>query len=480
MIAVARLFERLFGKRKPSMAQAQHDLVVIGGGPAGYVHAIRAAQLGLNVGVVEKEPLIGGTCLRVGCIPSKALLESSELYAEANHRFAENGIAFTGLKFDLPTMMKRKERVVETLGKGTAELLKKNRITRYAGLGTITAPGKVTVSGDAPTELTAKFITIATGSRVAPLKGVELHSDRVGTSTEALSYAGVPNRLVVIGAGAIGLELGSVWLRLGAKVTVLEYLDRILPETDGEAAALALKIFQKQGMEFRLGSRVTGAKFNGKDCVITLDGAEPVTCDRVLVCVGRIPNTEGLGLANVGIETDARGRIVVDDRFRTKVPGIFAIGDVIPGPMLAHKAEEEGVALAEQLAGKHGHVNYNTIPSVVYTSPEIASVGKSEEQLRKEGIEPVKGVFFNRANGRARILGDTDGFVKILADPRTDRVLGVHIVSKRAGDLIAEAAVAMEFGASSEDIARACHAHPTLPEIIKEAAMSVSKRAIHS
>jgi dihydrolipoamide dehydrogenase len=458
----------------------EHDLVVIGAGPGGYVAAIRAAQLGLNTACIEKEPALGGTCLRVGCIPSKALLESSELYAEARDKFAEHGVKCGNVEFDLPTMLKRKDKVVTMLTKGIDGLFKKNKVTRYTGLGRIVGAGRVNVDGkEGVTELTARHILIATGSRSAVLPGIELSGDRIGTSTEALSYPKVPEHLVVIGAGYIGLELGSVWRRLGARVTVLEYLPRILPGMDSEIAADAQKIFEKQGLQFRLGAKVTRARVDGEQCVVEIEGAEPIRCDRVLVAVGRVPNTEGLGLENVGIQLDARGRIPVDDHFATSAPGVYAIGDVIRGPMLAHKAEEEGIACVEQIVKGWGHVDYNTIPGVAYTEPEIASVGKTEEQLKEEKIEYRKGTFPFMANGRARALNKTEGKVKILADAKTDRVLGVHIIGPRAGDLIAEAAVAMAYGASSEDIARASHAHPTLAECLKEAALAVDGRAIH-
>jgi dihydrolipoyl dehydrogenase len=456
-----------------------HDLAVIGAGPGGYVAAIRAAQLGLDVACIDENDRLGGTCLRVGCIPSKALLESSERYEEAAHALAEHGVNVGDVTLDLPKMLQRKDKVVQTLTKGIEGLFKKNAITRYQGRGRLAGPGKVVVEGTRPAEITAKHVIIATGSVSAPLPGVELDGDRIGTNTEALAYPEVPEHLIVIGAGYIGLELGSVWRRLGAKVTVLEYLDRILPGMDAELAREALKVFKKQGLEFRLSSKVLGAKVEGDSCVVEIEGADPVHCDRVLLCVGRIPNTQGLGLETLSVQTDDRGRIKVDEHFRTIADGVYAIGDVIPGPMLAHKAEEEGIACVEHIVTGYGHVNYDTIPGVVYTHPEIATVGKTEEQLKEAGVEYRKGAFPFMANGRARALGDVEGKVKILADAATDRVLGVHIIGPRAGDLIAEAAVAMEYGASSEDIARACHAHPTLAEAVKEAALDVDGRAIH-
>lgn len=457
----------------------QHDLVVIGAGPGGYVAAIRAAQLGLDVACVEKESALGGTCLRVGCIPSKALLESSEKYHEAREELKRHGVKLAGVELDLQAMLKRKNQVVTALTKGVEGLLKKNKVTRYHGSGRIDGPGKVVVEGEDRTEIEAKSILIATGSKSAQLKGVELDGDRIGTSTEALDYPEVPGHLVVIGAGYIGLELGSVWKRLGAKVTVLEYLDRILPGMDDELAREALKLFTKQGLEIQLGARVTATRVEGNQCVVEREEGEPLQCDRVLLAVGRLPYTEGLGLESVGIELDEKGHIPVDERFATSADGVFAVGDVIRGPMLAHKAGEEGVACVEHLVTGFGHVNYDAIPGVVYTQPEIASVGKTEEQLKEEGVGFRKGTFPFLANGRARSLGQTAGFVKVLAHAETDRILGVHILGPRAGDLIAEAAVAIEFGASSEDLARSCHAHPTLAEALKEAALAVSERAIH-
>ena len=458
----------------------EHDLVVIGGGPGGYVAAIRAAQLGMNVACVEQEGALGGTCLRIGCIPSKALLEASELYQMAKSHLSEYGIGVAGVTLDLPAMLKRKDGVVSSLTTGIAGLFRKNKITRYTGRGRIVSVGKVAVEGPQPAELTAKKILIATGSYSAPLKGVEVDGNLIGTSTEALSYPDVPQHLIVIGAGVIGLELGCVWARLGAKVTVLEYLNRILPGMDTEIATEAQKILQKQGLDFRLGMRVTSARVVGGRCVVECDGQTPIECDRVLLAVGRLPNTNDLGLENLNIARNQRGFITVDpNSFETSIPGIYAVGDGIPGPMLAHKAEEEGVACAEGLAGKYCHVNYDAIPGVVYTDPEIASVGKTEEQLKDSGTPYKKGVFPFLANGRAKAIGRAEGRVKILAHAETDRVLGVHILGAHAGDLIAEAVAAIEFGASSEDIARTSHAHPTLAEAIKEAAFAVDGRTIH-
>ncbi|MBI3461472.1 MAG: dihydrolipoyl dehydrogenase [Planctomycetes bacterium] len=458
----------------------QHDLIVIGAGPGGYVAAIRAAQLGLNVGCIDKNAALGGTCLRIGCIPSKAMLESSELFHQARESFAQHGIRLPKVDLDLPAMLRRKEQIVETLTRGVEGLFKKNKITRYQGHGRITGAGRVVVeAGNGSTELEAKHILIATGSRPGTLPGVEFDGDRIGTSTEALSYQQVPEHLVVIGAGYIGLEMGSVWRRLGSKVTVLEYLDRILSGTDSEIAGEAQKLFEKQGIEFRLGARVTAARVERRRCVVEHEGAKPVTCDRVLLSAGRVPFTEGLGLDSVGVELDAKGRIKVNAHFATTAEGVYAIGDVIGGAMLAHKAEEEGIACVERLITGYGHVNYDAIPAVVYTHPEIGSVGKTEDELKAARIEYRKGVFPLRANGRALTLGAVDGRVKVLVNAATDRILGVHILAARAGDLIAEAAAAIEFGASSEDLARTSHAHPTLAEALREAAFAVDKRAIH-
>jgi dihydrolipoamide dehydrogenase len=460
--------------------RGEHDLVVIGAGPGGYVAAIRAAQLGMNVACVEREPALGGTCLRIGCIPSKALLESSELFAAAGERFAAHGVRLGDVKLDLATMLRRKDETVRGLTGGVDGLFRKHRITRYTGQGRILGPGAVAVeNGSEATRITARRILIATGSTSASLPGVTPDGDRIGTSTEALGYPEVPGHLVVIGAGYIGLELGSVWRRLGAKVTVVEYLDRILPGMDAEVSTAAKRIFETQGLAFRLRSRVAEVRVEADGCIVECEGAEPVRGDRVLVAVGRSPVTADLGLESVGIRPDEQGRIAVDERFATTAEGVYAVGDVVRGPMLAHKASEEGIACVETLAGGHGHVEYDAIPSVVYTSPEIAAVGKTEEQLQAAGVDYRKGVFPFRANGRARALGQTEGHIKVLADAKTDRVLGVHILGPRAGDLIAEAASAMAFGASSEDIARTCHAHPTLAEAFREAALAVDRRALH-
>jgi dihydrolipoamide dehydrogenase len=524
----------------------QHDLIVIGAGPGGYVAAIRAAQLGFDVACIDGNAQLGGTCLRVGCIPSKAMLESTALFLDAKQKLGDHGIRIGEVQLDLAAMLKRKDQVVKTLTRGIEALFRKHKITRYYGHARLDGPERVVVepitgqtpapqpdstgqtpapqpdstgqtpapqpdstgqtpapqpdstgqmpvpqpskkmsnpSSPAPhgTEtLTARHILIATGSKAATLPRVEFDGDRICTSTEALSWQEVPGHLVVIGAGYIGLELGSVWSRLGAKVTVLEYMDRILPGMDTDLANEALKLFRKQGLEFQLGSKVTAARPVDQGCVIECEGREPIDCHRVLVAVGRVPNTDGLGLETVDIQLDDRGRIPVDERFATSAPGIFAVGDVIRGPMLAHKAEEEGIACVEYLATGHGHINYDAIPAVVYTHPEIASVGRTEEELKSAGVQYRKGIFPFRGNGRARTLGDVDGQIKMLSDAETDRLLGVHIIGPRAGDLIAEAAVAIAFEATSEDIARCSHAHPTLAEALKEAALAVDDRAIHA
>jgi dihydrolipoamide dehydrogenase len=463
-----------------------YDLIVIGTGPGGYVCAIRAAQLGLKVAVVEKRGTHGGTCLNVGCIPSKALLHASEMFEEAGHSFAKMGIGVPAPKLDLPTMLKFKDEAVDGNVKGVDYLLKKNKIDSVFGTGTIVAPGKVEVrAADGKTQtLETRNIVIATGSAVAPLRGVEIDGKRIVTSDQAIALDKVPGHLLVVGAGVIGLELGSVWRRLGSKVTVVEFLDRILPGIDSEVGRQSQRLLEKQGLAFKLGSKVTGVDSSGAKLKANVEPAkggtaETIEADVVLVAIGRIPFTDGLGLEAAGVKKDNRGRVVVDAHYQTNVPGIYAIGDVIAGPMLAHKAEDEGMAAAEIIAGQAGHVNYDVIPNVVYTFPEIASVGKSEDELKEAGVAYNAGKFPFTANGRAKANQQTDGFVKILADAKTDRVLGVHIVGSDAGNMIAEAAVAMEFSASSEDIARTCHAHPTLPEAVKEAALAVAKRAIH-
>ncbi|MEO1237273.1 MAG: dihydrolipoyl dehydrogenase [Planctomycetota bacterium] len=463
------------------MADQTHDLLVIGAGPAGYVAAIRGAQLGLDVACVDKgevggKPALGGTCLRVGCIPSKALLDSSERYEDATRHFADHGITVGDIRLDVSKMLARKDGVVKTLTGGISSLFKKNKVKNYHGTASFNEDRTVQVGKD---KITAEHVIIATGSVPATLPGVDLSQDRVDTSTDAIAYPEVPKKLVVIGAGVIGLELGSVWRRLGSEVTVLEYLDRILPGMDDELAAESLKVFKKQGLKFELGSKVTGVKTTKTGVTVERDGASAVKADRVLVAVGRKPSTEGLNLNKIGLSTNARGQIEVNDRFETGVPGVYAVGDCVPGPMLAHKAEEEGVACVEMIATGHGHIDYHTVPSVVYTHPEIASVGFTEEQLKEEGRPYSKGVFPFMANGRARAIDQPQGMVKMLCDALTDRVIGVHIIGKSAGDLIAECATSMAFGATSEDIARACHAHPTLNEAVKEAALGVAGRAIH-
>ncbi|HEY6861766.1 MAG TPA: dihydrolipoyl dehydrogenase [Pseudolabrys sp.] len=463
-----------------------YDLIVIGTGPGGYVCAVRAAQLGLKTAAVEKRVTHGGTCLNVGCIPSKALLHASELFEEAGHTFSKMGIGVSAPKLDLKAMMTFKDQGVDSNVKGVDFLFKKNKVDSFHGAGRIAAPGKVEVKGaDGKTQtLEAKSIVIATGSDVARLKGIEIDEKCIVSSTGALSLPEVPKHLLVVGAGVIGLELGSVWRRLGAQVTVVEFLDGVLPGMDGEVRRQAQRALEKQGMTFKLSSKVTGVDSSGKRLKATIEPAkggiaEAVEADVVLVAIGRVPYTEGLGLQEIGVKLDERGRVVVDHYYATNVPGIWAIGDVIAGPMLAHKAEDEGVALAEILVGEAGHVNYGAIPNVVYTYPEIATVGKSEEELKAASINYNVGKFPFTANGRAKVNLTTDGFVKILADAKTDRVLGVHLICADAGNMIAEAVIAMEFGASAEDIARTCHAHPTLPEAVKEAAMAVAKRAIH-
>ncbi|MEQ1694355.1 MAG: dihydrolipoyl dehydrogenase [Hyphomicrobiaceae bacterium] len=462
-----------------------YDLVVIGSGPGGYVCAIRASQLGMKVAIVEKRATHGGTCLNVGCIPSKALLHASEAFEEAGHGFAAMGI---GVKptLDLAKMQSYKADGVKGNVDGVAFLLKKNKIDAHHGTGKIVAAGKVSVTkadGSVAT-LDAKAIVIATGSDIARLPGVEIDEKMIVSSTGALELPVVPKKLLVIGAGVIGLELGSVWRRLGSDVTVVEYLDRICPGMDLDVCNQFQKILTKQGMTFKLGSKVTKVKKDASGCVVSIEPAaggksEDVFADVVLVCIGRNPYTDGLGLTEAGVVLDARKRVVVDSHFSTNVPGIYAIGDVIAGPMLAHKAEDEGMALAEILAGQAGHVNYDVIPGVIYTTPEVSTVGKSEEDLKAAGIAYKVGKFPFLANGRAKVNKTTDGFVKVLADAATDRVLGVHIIGPNAGELIGEACVLMEFGGSAEDLARTCHAHPTLAEAIKEAAMAVDKRPIH-
>ncbi|WP_315702077.1 MULTISPECIES: dihydrolipoyl dehydrogenase [unclassified Bradyrhizobium] len=465
---------------------ATYDLIVIGTGPGGYVCAIRAAQLGMKVAVVEKNATLGGTCLNVGCMPSKALLHASEMFEEAGHSFAKMGVSVPAPKLDLPSMMNFKQQGIDGNVKGVEFLMKKNKIDVLHGKGKILGSGKVQVTGQdgASQTVETKNIVIATGSDVARLKGIEIDEKRIVSSTGALSLEKVPSSLLVVGAGVIGLELGSVWRRLGAQVTVVEFLDRILPGMDGEIAKQFQRILEKQGFAFKLGAKVTGVNTSGAKLAATIEpaaggSAETLEADVVLIAIGRVPYTEGLGLQEAGVTLDNRGRVQTDHHFATNVPGIYAIGDVVAGPMLAHKAEDEGVAVAEILAGQAGHVNYDVIPGVVYTTPEVSAVGKTEDELKQAGVAYTVGKFPFTANGRSKVNQTTDGFVKILADAKTDRVLGVHIIGREAGELIHEAAVLMEFGGSAEDLARTCHAHPTRSEAIKEAALAVGKRAIH-
>jgi dihydrolipoamide dehydrogenase len=467
------------------MAEA-FDILIIGTGPGGYVCAIRAAQLGLKVAVAEKRATHGGTCLNVGCIPSKAMLHASELFHEAAHSFARMGIQVAP-KLDLKQMQSFKQEAIDGNTKGIDFLLKKNKVTVIRGTARIVKAGEAEVTGPDGTQqmVNAKSIIIATGSEVAKLRGIEIDEKMVVSSTGALEIDKVPAHLVVVGAGVIGLELGSVWARLGSKVTVIEYLDRILPGMDGEVAKNFQRILTKQGFTFKLGSKVTGIETGKSGAKVSVEpaaggAAEVIEADKVLVAVGRVPYTDGLGLKEAGVALDERGRVAVNAHYTTNVPGIYAIGDVIAGPMLAHKAEDEGVALAELLAGQAGHVNYDTIPGVVYTFPEVAAVGRTEEELKSAGVNYKAGKFPFMANGRAKANQQTEGFVKVLADAVTDRVLGVHIIGPAAGELIHECAVLMEFGGSSEDLARTCHAHPTLSEAVKEAAMAVEGRAIHA
>ena len=461
------------------------DLAIIGAGPGGYVAAIRAAQLGMKVALVEKEVALGGTCLRVGCIPSKALLESSELFAAASHHMSDHGITLGEPSLDLETMMARKQRIVDELTSGVGQLMKKNKVSVHRGTGRLAGGGVVEINGEEEsTRLQARSILLATGSTPATVPGLELDGHRIVTSTEALSFDAVPEHLLVVGAGAVGLELGSVWARLGAKVTVVEMLPRIVPFADKTAAQLLQRSLKGQGLDIRSSTKVVDAKAGDDAVTVTVEdkknNSDELSCDRVLVAVGRKPNTDGLGLAEAGVETDDAGRVEVDERFATTAEGIFAIGDLIKGPMLAHKAEEEGIAAVELLAGRAGHVNPDAIPSVVYTSPELAQVGLTEEAAKERELPTKIGKFFFKANGRAKSLGQVDGMVKIVAHGETDRLLGVHIIGPRASDLIAEVVVAIEFQASAEDLARTVHAHPTLSEVIKEAALAVDKRAIHS
>jgi dihydrolipoamide dehydrogenase len=464
-----------------------YDLIVIGSGPGGYVCAIRAAQLGMKTAVIERRATFGGTCLNIGCIPSKAMLNASELYEEAAHKFGTMGINVGKPSVDLAGMLRYKQQGVDGNVKGVDYLFKKNKIETYHGAGRILAPGKIEVKADGGKTqvLETKSIVIATGSDAARLNGIDIDEKRVVSSTGALDLDEVPQKLLIVGAGIIGVELGSVWRRLGAEVTIVEFLDHILPGIDGEVARQFQRMMEKQGLVFRLSSKVVAVDASGKMLRVKVEpaagggAAETLSADIVLVAVGRVPYTDNLGLEAAGVKKDNRGRVIVDPHYRTNVDGIYAIGDVIAGPMLAHKAEEEGIAVAEILGGEAGHVNYDVIPNVVYTYPEIATVGKTEEELKAAGVAYKVGKFPFTANPRAKVNLTPDGFVKILADAKTDRVLGVHILGPDAGNMIGEAAIAMEFGAASEDIARTCHAHPTLSEAIKEAALAVDKRAIN-
>ena len=467
------------------MGNDAFDLVVIGSGPGGYVAAIRAAQLGLKTACIEKYPTLGGTCLNVGCIPSKALLDSSEHYDHTKHGLAAHGVRVQGVTLDLAAMQARKLQVVKDLTRGVEGLFKKHKVERITGTGRIVSASEVEVTGDGPPRrVTGKYLLIATGSKPAALAGIAYDGRRIVHSTDALTLAEVPARLLVVGAGAIGLELGSVWRRLGSEVTVLEYLDRIVPGSDAASAKLLQRSLARQGIKFRFGVSARAARVQGNEVLIEVapaagGDASTETADVLLVAVGRRPYTEGLGARELGVGFDAKGRVEVDAHFQTSVPGVFAIGDVIAGPMLAHKAEEEGVACVERMAGGAGHVNYATIPNVVYTWPELACVGLSEEDAQAQGVSVKLGTFPFLANGRAKAMGEKDGQVKIVADAATDRILGAHIVGPQASALIAELVVAMELGASAEDIARSVHAHPTLPEAVKEAALAVAGRALH-
>lgn len=458
------------------------DVIVIGSGPGGYVCAIRCAQLGLKTACVEKRETLGGTCLNIGCIPSKAMLHASEVYEEASHHMEDIGVKTSGVKLDLKKMMQHKDNVVEANTKGIEFLFKKNKVKHLKGFGKIVEEGVVEVDG---TKYEADSIIIATGSDVISLPGIEIDEKQIVSSTGALELSKVPKDMIVIGGGVIGLEMGTVWRRLGAKVTVVEFMDQILPGMDGEVRKEANKIFKKQGIEFKLSSKVTAAKTSKSGVELTVEpaaggNAETLKAEVVLMAIGRKPYTESLGLEDAGVELDERGRIKVDETFETSLEGVYAIGDVIAGPMLAHKAEDEGVILAEMLAGQSGHIDYDMVPGVVYTWPEVANVGKTEEQLNEAGVDYRVGKFPFMANGRARAMNVTDGFVKILADAKSDRILGAHMIGPNVGDLMQEVVTVMEFEGTAEDLARVCHAHPTLTEVVKEAALAVDKRALHN
>lgn len=465
---------------KPTVfTMPHHDLLVIGGGPAGYIGAIRAAQHGLNVACVEKEKQLGGTCLRVGCIPSKAMLESSHLYEQATESMADRGIVAKSVNLDLGKMHGHRTGTVDKLAAGIGGLFKKNKVTHYKGLASFNNANSVTISGSKTEEVTADKFLICTGSEPSSLPGIEFDGDVVGSSTDALQYDPVPKKLVVIGAGYIGLELGTVWRRLGSEVIVLEYLDRILPGMDAELAREAMKIAKAQGIEFRLGTKVTGVKKTKKGAEVQIEGADPVACDKVLMAVGRRPNTDGLNVEAAGIQLTDRGFVKTDAHWKTSADNVWAVGDVIGGPMLAHKAEEEGVACIDHIVTGYGHIDYDIIPGVVYTHPEIATIGKTEEQLKESGVPYKKGKFPFMASGRAQAMNDTDGFIKVLAHEETDRILGVHMIGAHTGELIAEAGAAMAFGASAEDVASVCHAHPTLAEAFKEACLAVDGKTLN-
>lgn len=462
------------------MKNKQYDLIVIGAGPGGYVAAIRASQLGMSVACIDANSQLGGTCLRVGCIPSKVMLESSERYHEAKTGLADHGVLVDNVGLDLDAMHLRREKTVKMLAGGVAMLFKQNKVDRFEGRGRLEGAGRVAIAtDDGETSLRGPRILLATGSVPATIPSVPVDHDRICTSDDAICFPTVPEHLVVIGAGYIGLEMGSVWARLGAKVTVLEAMDNILPGMDMELAKVAKKLFKQQGLSFQLGVKVREATASKGGCRVTCEEGDPIECDRVLVAIGRVANTSSLGLDAVGLQADRRGELTVDDAFETPVAGVYAIGDCIRGPKLAHKASHEAIACVEQMAGNYGHVNYDAIPGVCYTHPELATVGRTEEQLKQDAIDYRKAKFPFQASGRARSLGDTSGMVKVLADSKTDRILGVHILGPRAGDLIAEAVAAIEFGASAEDLAHVCHAHPTLAESLGEAAMGISGRAIH-